>query len=97
MSTKLLTIPETADELGISPNTVYKMIACGDLRAVVGRPIHGLRFKNKKANEAASFIARSAGRAIAARWDPAHQNFHHLFFASDPMSNFPELHSRNSS
>ena len=34
MSTKLLTIPETADELGISPNTVYKMIACGDLRAV---------------------------------------------------------------
>jgi excisionase family DNA binding protein len=34
VSTKLLTIPETADELGISPNTVYKMIACGDLRAV---------------------------------------------------------------
>lgn len=34
MNTKLLTIPETADELGISPNTVYKMIASGDLRAV---------------------------------------------------------------
>lgn len=34
MSAKLLTIPETAEELGISPNTVYKMIRCGDLRAV---------------------------------------------------------------
>lgn len=34
MSTKLLTIPETADELGIAATTVYRMIACGDLRAV---------------------------------------------------------------
>jgi excisionase family DNA binding protein len=34
VSTKLLTIPETGRELGISPTTVYKMIACGDLRAV---------------------------------------------------------------
>ncbi len=33
MST-LLTIPEVADELKIAPNTVYKMIAAGDLRAV---------------------------------------------------------------
>lgn len=34
MSTQLLTIPQAAERLGISPNTVYKMIACGDLRAV---------------------------------------------------------------
>lgn len=34
MTTKLLTIPEVADELNIAPNTVYKMIAAGDLRAV---------------------------------------------------------------
>ena len=33
MST-LLTIPEVADELKLAPNTVYKMIAAGDLRAV---------------------------------------------------------------
>lgn len=34
MSIKLLTIPEAADELSLSPNTVYKLIAEGDLRAV---------------------------------------------------------------
>lgn len=34
MSTQLLTIPETAEHLGIAINTVYKMIAAGDLRAV---------------------------------------------------------------
>jgi excisionase family DNA binding protein len=34
VTTKLLTIPEVADELNIAPNTVYKMIAAGDLRAV---------------------------------------------------------------
>jgi excisionase family DNA binding protein len=34
VSTKLLSIPEAADELSLSPNTVYKLIAEGDLRAV---------------------------------------------------------------
>ena len=30
----LLTIPQAADKLEIAPNTVYKLIASGDLRAV---------------------------------------------------------------
>jgi len=30
----LLTIPEAGEKLGVSPNTVYKLIAGGDLRAV---------------------------------------------------------------
>lgn len=34
MSTKLLTIPEAAEELRLAANTVYKLIATGDLRAV---------------------------------------------------------------
>ena len=34
MSTQLLTIPQAAERLGIATNTVYKMIASGDLRAV---------------------------------------------------------------
>lgn len=34
MSTQLLTIPQAAERLVIGTSTVYKMIACGDLRAV---------------------------------------------------------------
>ena len=34
MSTQLLTIPQAADRLEIAPNTVYRLIASGDLRAV---------------------------------------------------------------
>lgn len=30
----LLTIPATADKLQVAPNTVYRLIASGDLRAV---------------------------------------------------------------
>ena len=34
MSIKLLTIPETADKLGVSVRTVHKLIRVGDLRTV---------------------------------------------------------------
>lgn len=30
----LLTIPQTAEKLSVATNTVYRLIACGDLRAV---------------------------------------------------------------
>jgi excisionase family DNA binding protein len=31
---KLLTVPQAASELGIAPNTLFKMIAAGELRVV---------------------------------------------------------------
>ena len=57
MSTKLLTIPQVADELEVAPNTVYKLIAEGGLRAVDMATAGARRSKTRvRADDLEAFI-----------------------------------------
>lgn len=66
-TTKLFTIPQAADQLGVSPNHVYRLIAAGALRSVDMRQPKSRKAKTRvRADDLAAFIDKQTRTKLRA-------------------------------